>query len=477
MFGGWEVRISQIAKYLAKCTDYELSIIVADYGQTHREVREGVKIVSWTGKQFYGVPAFESQPPAIPEVSAPPASCDTSAPFPPPEAQQANRVPAQTRTVSQRLKKVYKRSVPWRARIIITGLLAGTKAAAGYLVRRWIELLKYIFRDLIEAAQIFHHRLQEPISISRRAFGNIADVPVFREAVQIFEEVDADIYIVPGNSQISAIVAAYTRAVKKVFIMLAGSDLDFDPAILEQPNGADIYGELYSVKEFVIDSANSIIVQHELQAQLARRFGKSSVVIGNPVNMNREFIRAEEPETILWVGNSDERIKRPSIVLEVARSMPEYSFVMVVTPVSEDGYQRVLEASKDIPNLTLASRVPFKEIEKYFAQAKLFINTSVLEGFPNTFLQAGKYGVPIVSLKVDPNRMLSQHGSGFTCNDQVDDFRNAIKRLFDDPVLYQKSSENILEYVRQNHDIERVIPKYLAVFQKLLKRKGSKNIA
>jgi len=158
-------------------------------------------------------------------------------------------------------------------------------------------------------------------------------------------------------------------------------------------------------------------------------------------------------------------VKRPSLILEAVQQLPMYSFLMIVTPEHHADFERLAQAAQAFPNLTLLSRVPFAEVEKYFAQAKLFVNTSSFEGFPNTFLQAGKYGVPIVSLKVDPNGIISRHGSGLLCYNDPAALVTSIQRMMTEPDLYQGASENILNYLRQYHDKDKIIPQYESVFR------------
>jgi glycosyltransferase involved in cell wall biosynthesis len=96
------------------------------------------------------------------------------------------------------------------------------------------------------------------------------------------------------------------------------------------------------------------------------------------------------------------------------------------------------------------------------------LNTSLFEGFPNAFLQAAKYGVPIVSLQVDPCGMLSSHGCGFFCNGSMEKMQDAVRRLLTDNRLYAEKSANCLRYVRESHDKDKIATQYEDAFLKIL---------
>ncbi len=65
-----------------------------------------------------------------------------------------------------------------------------------------------------------------------------------------------------------------------------------------------------------------------------------------------------------------------------------------------------------------------------FDRAKIFLNTSSIEGFPNTFLQAWIRGVPVVSF-FDPDSLVQRLQLGRIAN-SLDDMREAIRGLLED---------------------------------------------
>lgn len=438
-FGGWETRMSLIAKELARRGSFNITMIVADYGQPHVEYRDGVRLISWMVKKG-GSPA-------------------------------GNEI---ARSVKKRLHG--------------RGFSGKTRAVVIYLAKELFDIAKIFHRMNLRALRRVLSASKIPIknpirklvrfldSIGRsyNIFGIINQDGfhiIWRKDFDVFDEVNADIYVVPGNHRMSAVAAYYCQVRKKKFVFLAGSEYDYYPEYKTDPNGRDIYGEAYFLKTYAIEHASVHIVQTQRQAaMLEQGYGPDSTVIHNPINLNIVYPRSTAPESILWVGKSDERVKRPSLVLELARRMPNLPFVIIMNQGVPETHEICLKEAGTLPNVTLIERVPFEEIESYYAAARLFVNTSVFEGFPNTFLQAAKYGVPIVSTDVDPNNMLSQHGCGITCGDDFERFVEGVRGLIKDDDLYAKMSAGALNYVRTYHDKDMVIAQYEKAFREVLAR-------
>ncbi len=81
--------------------------------------------------------------------------------------------------------------------------------------------------------------------------------------------------------------------------------------------------------------------------------------------------------------------------------------------------------------------------------------------------QAAKYGVPTLSLNVDPDGMLSRHGCGTACEGDINRMREELRRYMEDDALCAQVGERARQYVREYHDVEVIIPQYAALFKAL----------
>ena len=80
IFGGGEVYTYQIAKEIAKRGNFQVSVIVADHGQPHQEVVDGVRLIPWKDWDYWQIPEVAEIRKATNQENHPP----TYAPFPPP---------------------------------------------------------------------------------------------------------------------------------------------------------------------------------------------------------------------------------------------------------------------------------------------------------------------------------------------------------------------------------------------------------
>jgi glycosyltransferase involved in cell wall biosynthesis len=170
-------------------------------------------------------------------------------------------------------------------------------------------------------------------------------------------------------------------------------------------------------------------------------------------------------DTILWVGRSD-KIKRPEIFIELAEQMPDEKFTMICQRATgDDEYDELIARASQAKNLEFIERVPFAEVDNFFQRAKIFVNTSDFEGFPNTFIQACKCGVSILSLNVNPDDFLNRYKCGLYAKGDRNTFKSMLSELLAGGS--EEYGRNARLYAEQNHDIKRIIEQYKEMFYKL----------
>jgi hypothetical protein len=112
--------------------------------------------------------------------------------------------------------------------------------------------------------------------------------------------------------------------------------------------------------------------------------------------------------------------------------------------------------------------VPFAEADRLFDGARVVVNTSEFEGFPNTFLQGWARGVPTVAF-VDTR---STH-EGEPVYDVARDFEHAcasIGRLMSDDLAWERASRRVSAHFRARHSVEAVAGIYDTELDRLVGR-------
>jgi glycosyltransferase involved in cell wall biosynthesis len=205
-----------------------------------------------------------------------------------------------------------------------------------------------------------------------------------------------------------------------------------------------------------------VITQNQQDHEnLKQRFNIDSIVIVNGHRITETI--GSEKQTILWVGRSA-TIKGPRRFLELAKLLPQEPFVMICQRATSDTqYDNLKADAVKIDNLQFIERVPFHEIGGYFEKAKVLVNTSDSEGFPNTFIQACKASTAILTFAVNPDGFLDKHKCGICCGGDERRMAEQLGKMFSEN-RYQHFGKNGLEYVKDQHDISKIIEQYKNIF-------------
>jgi glycosyltransferase involved in cell wall biosynthesis len=292
--------------------------------------------------------------------------------------------------------------------------------------------------------------------------------PRWTSLIRALHTANADIYYQNCAEYVTGQVALWCRLHKRKFVYSVASDPDCAPDL----------PEIKAIRERVLyryglKSADRLIVQtHKQQEMLLRGFKRESTVLPMPCPgpSPEEFIEPQ-PFTggnlrVVWVGRIAE-VKRLEVLLEVAAGMPEIEFEVAGEFKNASVYTRRLKKiAYGLSNLKLLGRVDRNDMPRIYQNAFALCCTSTHEGFPNTFIEAWSYGVPVIST-VDPDNLIHSSELGLIAND-ASSIILGIRELAADSDRWHKFSKRARLYYLDNHLYDNAMARFEAFFIELL---------
>jgi glycosyltransferase involved in cell wall biosynthesis len=192
--------------------------------------------------------------------------------------------------------------------------------------------------------------------------------------------------------------------------------------------------------------------------------GLNSTVIANGFPLDERHTDVDK-DCVLWVGR-DDPVKRPMLFIELARRLPDFKCIMIMQGNGELK-DKVISEAEMTPGLELIDHVGFFEIQHYFDMAICLVNTSEKEGFSNAFIQACISSVPILSYRVNPDKVLTENKIGAVCNDSVEVAAEFIMSLCSNSL--KDYGRNAYNYVKEKHDLQDRADEYESLIKDLVR--------
>jgi len=266
---------------------------------------------------------------------------------------------------------------------------------------------------------------------------------------------DADVYFQSCAGLMTGIVARFveSRSRKMIFRVAHDSDCIPDQQLINIKRDRRIY-------EYGLRKANLISVQSNTQAKLLTdNYGLSSAGVDMAAEIPKMSMDTDRDIDVLWVNNF-RAFKRPELVLQIAKNMPDVSFAMIGGSMKGYGdlFRELEKEATTIENIRFIGAVPYSEVNSYFSRAKLFLNTSDSEGFPNSFLQAWVRGVPVVSF-FDPDGLIDSEGLGISVENQ-NCFEDALAGLLRSEEERGRIGQRSRQFVIDRYSSQAIVNKY-----------------
>ena len=177
---------------------------------------------------------------------------------------------------------------------------------------------------------------------------------------------------------------------------------------------------------FVLKYADLIVTQHKQQTKnLNRLKGKEIIEIPNFYDMIYGFnvkvssqLSLMDKKYYIIIGSIDKR--KGILQLEyLINNLNQNTFLIIGAPRDKHG-RIFLEKAKKLKNVIYCGYLKHEKVLGYLKGAEGLISTSLYEGFPNVFLEAWGFGIPVFSLFVDPSGIISENNLGRSYSGNID---------------------------------------------------------
>jgi glycosyltransferase involved in cell wall biosynthesis len=274
-------------------------------------------------------------------------------------------------------------------------------------------------------------------------------IPYSRSIVRALAAAEADVYVQRTAGFETGVVAAFARARGRALAFSASSATDLrDRPPLPTP---------LSLLSFRAGRrlANEVVAQTNDQVELAQRqIGRTPTLIRSLCNVGTEP-RAER-EAFLWIGGLID-YKDPLAYVALAERVPEAHFWMIGTDRGGEWSElaaSVHESADRLPNFEMLPPRSRAEVLELYPRAVAVVNTSIFEGFPNTFMEGWAHGAPALSLRLDPDGMIERHGIGAVAWDSPERFAEAARELWRARHDRAELEEASRRYIAETHSAE-----------------------
>jgi glycosyltransferase involved in cell wall biosynthesis len=218
--------------------------------------------------------------------------------------------------------------------------------------------------------------------------------------------------------------------------------------------------------EYGVRNVDCVLVQNQAQKEEVRRkFGRDAILVPN-YYQSTDSGKGVSNVGVLWTSTI-RKVKRPNLFLDLAEALPEIQFTMVGGSSDKEAvlYDQIAERASSMRNVNFVGFVPYAKVHEYFHAAKLFVNTSASEGFPNTFLQSWARGVPTISFVECGARW---HGRPIgEIVSSIDDMKEKVEYFLRDDQFRGRVGAECQQYVNEHHSSSKVLDLYEAVFDNL----------
>tara|TARA_B100001250_G_C19777150_1_gene780098 strand:- start:21 stop:1139 length:1119 start_codon:yes stop_codon:yes gene_type:complete len=202
----------------------------------------------------------------------------------------------------------------------------------------------------------------------------------------------------------------------------------------------------------------------------SKKIDSITIYNGHELPSSLTNLRSER-RIIAWVGSLKKEIKRPHLFLLISKNCRhlEFGFKYCGNLTDNKSYiEYLMKTTKILGNVEYLGELSVSEVGDLLEKSYIMINTSKVESFPNTFIEAWSRGVPVISLSVDPDNIISEEGLGFK-ESNITGIIDKIEYLLRNADQYNDISKKARNFAIKNFDLDIIADKYISTFIKTIK--------
>ena len=105
--------------------------------------------------------------------------------------------------------------------------------------------------------------------------------------------------------------------------------------------------------------------------------------------------------------------KRAHLLVKIIEELPTIKFWVALNNTDSRVFSELEIKFKNFENVKFLGALPQKQMETVFSNTSVFLNTSSIEGFPNTFLQSWSCGIPTITCGINPDGIITKFDLGW----------------------------------------------------------------
>lgn len=217
----------------------------------------------------------------------------------------------------------------------------------------------------------------------------------------------------------------------------------------------------------VLYNRPTIICQTNYQKSKIEEHGYSPFAV--MPNMHPKIISGlpenKEKRTIVWVGNA-RPVKQLEVYVNLANIMKDTDYRFhIIGKLPEGDYGHQLQKGIDqATNITYHGSQNNDFVNDFFMKSAILVNTSVSEGFSNTFIQAWLCATPVLALNSDPDGILTHYDIGIDCKGNKASLPNKLKELLSSDT-YDARSKKALDTALALFSTEKNMAKFVSALE------------